>query len=120
MELAKYMQYNTWATTFRYPQDSSPNTASQDSLANVAIGSQLQAIRGQIRYIFNSLSTFGPFSNNIWTPGNPRTYPSLEDIHDNIHVLVGGPAPSNQSAPAGNMSIIPYAAFDPCFWMHHW
>lgn len=113
-------QYNTWATTYRYPQDSRPNTTSQEALVNTAINSQLQTIRNQIRYIFGSVSEFGPFSNDIWIPASPGTYPSLEDIHDNIHVLVGGPSPSDQSAPAGNMSIVPYAAFDPVFWLHHW
>jgi tyrosinase len=35
----------------------------------------------------------------------------LESIHDNIHVLVGG---NN-----GNMSVVPVAAFDPIFFLHH-
>jgi tyrosinase len=67
-----------------------------------------------------AIRTFGPFSNDEWIPGQPGAYASLEDIHDNIHGLIGGPAPNNQSSPPGHMSIIPYAAFDPVFWLHHW
>ncbi|KAF3903288.1 Tyrosinase [Dactylellina cionopaga] len=35
---------------------------------------------------------------------------ALENIHNDIHVRVGG---------GGSMSYIPYAAFDPLFWLHH-
>ena len=36
---------------------------------------------------------------------------SLESIHDAIHNAVG----SN-----GHMAYVPWAAFDPVFWLHHW
>jgi tyrosinase len=93
---------------------------SQDSLVDNAINSQIGSIRSQLRYMLNSIQKFGPFSNDKWIPADPGAYPSLEDIHDNIHVLCGGPSPSQIKAPAGNMSIVPYAAFDPVFWLHHW
>ena len=67
-----------------------------------------------------SITEFGPFSNDKWIPAAPGAYASLEDIHDNIHVILGGPGPSDQAAPQGHMSIVPYAAFDPVFWLHHW
>jgi tyrosinase len=35
----------------------------------------------------------------------------LENFHNNVHVWVGG--------PSGDMSDIPFAAFDPIFWAHH-
>ncbi len=114
------LQYNTWSTTHRYPQDGSPDTLSQDSLVTNAINAQSRTIRSQVRYIMGSIPDYGPFSNQKWIPNQPGSYASLEDIHDNIHVLVGGPGPSNQSAPQGNMSVVPYAAFDPVFWLHHW
>jgi tyrosinase len=114
------IQYNTWATTHRYPQDGRPNTQSQDGLVNSSVNSQVGSIRSQIRYVLGSIPDFGAFSNDKWIPAAPGTYPSLEDIHDNLHVLCGGPSPSQRRAPAGNMSEIPYAAFDPVFWLHHW
>jgi len=76
------------AFTYRYLLDASPNTTSQEALVNNAISSQLQTIRSQIRYIFGSLSEFGPFSNDIWIPANTGTYPSLEDIRDKVPCVV--------------------------------
>jgi tyrosinase len=35
----------------------------------------------------------------------------LEQLHNNVHVWVGG--------PDGHMGDIPFAAFDPIFWAHH-
>ncbi len=35
----------------------------------------------------------------------------LEELHNNVHVWVGG--------SKGHMSDIPFAAFDPIFWAHH-
>jgi tyrosinase len=67
-----------------------------------------------------SLKDFGAFSNDKWAPGDPGNFPSLESIHDSIHVWVGGPMPARRPAPAGHMSDVPYAAFDPVFWLHHW
>lgn len=36
---------------------------------------------------------------------------SLESVHGNYHVFIGG---------SGHMSSVPTAAFDPIFWLHHW
>lgn len=36
---------------------------------------------------------------------------SLEALHGNYHVMIGG---------AGHMGHVPVAAFDPIFWFHHW
>ncbi|KAE9377099.1 Di-copper centre-containing protein [Stipitochalara longipes BDJ] len=36
---------------------------------------------------------------------------AIENIHDNIHVDIGG--------GAGHMSFLAYSAFDPIFWLHH-
>ncbi|KAF8316753.1 Di-copper centre-containing protein [Clavulina sp. PMI_390] len=42
----------------------------------------------------------------------PAEYLSLEDIHNNIHGWTGG-------NDGGHMSIVPVAAFDPIFYLHH-
>lgn len=36
---------------------------------------------------------------------------SLESVHGNYHVFIGG---------TGHMASVPTAAFDPIFWLHHW
>lgn len=43
---------------------------------------------------------------------------SLEGLHNNYHVYVGGFSGDNSNT--GHMSCVPIAAFDPVFWIHHW
>lgn len=56
-------------------------------------------------------ANYGAFSTTAW-PADQRngSYDSLENIHNQIHALVGG---------LGHMGFIPYSAFDPIFFMHH-
>ena len=53
--------------------------------------------------VFSALSqdSFNIFSSQV------------EGIHGTIHVAVGG------SNPAGHMSVVDVAGFDPIFWLHH-
>jgi tyrosinase len=111
--------FASWSTTKRYPDSDSPDAQSQPDQLNAAINSQAKTIRSMVRYILSAIKDFPAFSNTEWVPGNAGEYASLEDIHDNIHGLTGGPTPGSQGSPPGNMSIIPYAAFDPVFWLHH-
>ncbi|KAJ1326981.1 tyrosinase [Microdochium nivale] len=41
---------------------------------------------------------------------------SIEDFHNKYHVTIGGLSGTD---PAGHMTFIETAAFDPIFWMHH-
>jgi tyrosinase len=59
--------------------------------------------------MFNRAITWAHFSNHNEEP-NGSTTNSIEAIHDNIHVLVGGD---------GHMSDPAVAAFDPIFFLHH-
>ena len=40
-----------------------------------------------------------------------------EDLHDQVHGATGGRSPDGQHA--GDMGMVPAAAFDPIFWSHH-
>ena len=40
-----------------------------------------------------------------------KMYNSLEAVHNDMHGIIGG--------EVGHMNGIPYAAFDPLFWLHH-
>ena len=40
-----------------------------------------------------------------------KMYNSLEAVHNDMHGIIGG--------EGGHMNGIPYAAFDPIFWLHH-
>lgn len=55
-------------------------------------------------------SNYAPFSNTAYSDGRGNWYNSLENMHDAIHSLVG---------QTGHMAYLPYAAFDPIFWLHH-
>lgn len=48
-----------------------------------------------------------------------KDYLSLEGIHNMIHNGIGGF--SNDTDPVeGHMTEVPWAAFEPLFWIHHW
>ncbi|KZT38875.1 Di-copper centre-containing protein [Sistotremastrum suecicum HHB10207 ss-3] len=58
-------------------------------------------------------SNYDAFASTRYSQGmSPPNYLSLEDIHNNVHGWIGGPN-------GGHMSIVPVAAFDPIFWLHH-
>ena len=59
---------------------------------------------------------YAAFTNHQWDPdekgqGEASKYSSIEDVHNNIHALMGG----NE----GHMSELDYASYDPSFWLHH-
>ncbi|KAG8533877.1 uncharacterized protein KY384_001618 [Bacidia gigantensis] len=62
--------------------------------------------------LLSSYLKYKPFSNDKWALNgqDAGAYGSLEDIHNGMHGNVGG---------GGHMGQIPYAAFDPVFWLHH-
>ena len=55
-------------------------------------------------------SNYAPFSNTGYDDRQGGTYNSLENMHNTIHSLVGN---------GGHMGEVPFAAFDPIFWLHH-
>ncbi|KAL8832127.1 MAG: hypothetical protein Q9191_000449 [Dirinaria sp. TL-2023a] len=61
--------------------------------------------------LFSYATSYTEFVTLGWQEGNPaKSYPSLEDVHDKLHGLIGG---------KGHMGNIAVAAFDPVFWLHH-
>lgn len=76
------------------------------------ISNENASLRNNVSLILLSYKQFDAFSNNEWLRnGQPGTYGSLEDIHNEIHDKTGG---------GGHMSALEVAAFDPVFWLHHW
>lgn len=57
-----------------------------------------------------SQKNYGAFSNTAYTDKNGNTFNSIENMHNIVHSLVGN---------GGHMGYVPYAAFDPIFWLHH-
>ena len=77
-------------------------------------GGQTRNLRERLFGLITSVQDYQPFSNNEFGGTGPGEYSSLESIHDNIHVAVGG-----SGNPVGHMTRIEYSAFDPVFWLHH-
>jgi tyrosinase len=67
----------------------------------------------QVSDLFSKLRSYPPFSNAAWAgSGNVNHYTSLEGVHNNVHIFIGG-------MTFGHMAENEVAAFDPAFWMHH-
>ncbi|KAL9630868.1 MAG: hypothetical protein Q9164_006201 [Protoblastenia rupestris] len=96
-----------YQSTVRYPDR---NGQSQPELANRQLQSNQQALRDLTYQLITDQPNYAPFSNTGFSDGQGGQYNSIENIHNAIHGLVGN---------GGHMSIVPYAAFDPIFWLHH-
>jgi tyrosinase len=85
-------------------------------------------LRERVSYLLQSYESFDQVSHNQWDPtrtprmidGKPSKYRglgfgSMEDIHNTVHVLVGGWGDGYN----GHMKQVPISAFDPIFWLHH-
>ncbi|KAL9136330.1 MAG: hypothetical protein Q9175_002475, partial [Cornicularia normoerica] len=94
-------------STGRYPSSSGQ---SQPGLANLQLEANAQAIHDATYQLIADQSNYAPFSNTGYTDGRGGSYNSLENMHNAIHGLVGN---------GGHMGYIPYAGFDPIFWLHH-
>ena len=68
-----------------------------------------RSLRTDLWTLLSSQANYNAFSTEALLPGANNYNPSsLEALHDNVHILTGG-----------QMGIVPQAAFDPVFWLHH-
>lgn len=81
-----------------------------DRFFSLLIANQKNSLRILTYQLIAEQSNYGPFSNTGYADGRGGRYNSIENMHNAIHSLVGN---------GGHMSIIPYSAFDPIFWLHH-
>lgn len=94
-----------YPSTLRYPSDTTAKAVSRDLLASDQLNQFRPNVQSRLYNLFSMISDYAIASNDI---SNDE---SIESIHDTIHNTVGG---NN-----GHMTDIPYAAFDPVFWLHH-
>ncbi|KAF7563483.1 hypothetical protein G7046_g620 [Stylonectria norvegica] len=72
-------------------------------------------LRERVVYLLKSYEKFDQVSNNQWNQEPDGSgFGSIEDIHNTLHVLIGGP-----NERSGHMTDVARAAFDPIFWLHH-
>nr|BAE48754.1 polyphenoloxidase [Agaricus blazei] len=101
--------FSQWSTTLRQP-DSTRSNAQENVAQLKSVLKNAQSSITQATYdMFNRVTTWAHFSSHTESSGG-STSNSIEAIHDNIHVLVGG---------RGHMSDPSVAAFDPIFFLHH-
>jgi tyrosinase len=86
-------------------------------------------LRERVSYLLQAYKSFDRVSHNQWDPTRTPSidkekkpskikglgFGSLEDIHNTVHVLVGGWGDKFD----GHMKHVPISAFDPIFWLHH-
>ena len=108
--------YDEWQTTLRYPYNTSPQSGDDNANATAVIQADNPSLRQRIYNIMTQCNDYAGFGQGDASQRPPQCPESLEDIHNNIHNDVGGVIQGN---PSGHMAIIPVAAFDPAFWMHH-
>ncbi|KAI9698509.1 MAG: hypothetical protein M1836_004090 [Candelina mexicana] len=101
---------STYVKTVRYPTSSSPTANSQENKVNAQLQANGDSLHDSIYLLISRQSDYAPFSNQGYTGNNSQGYDSLESVHGTIHVLVGN---------GGHMADVPYAGFDPIFWLHH-
>jgi len=99
--------FSKWPTTLRQPTSTAPNAQSNVAQLKRRLGAQQRQITQDTNRLF-SIDSWSLFSNHSTDTGGSSS--SLESIHDSIHVLVGG---------SGHMAVVPVAAFDPIFFLHH-
>ncbi|KAJ8091668.1 hypothetical protein AAF712_005919 [Marasmius tenuissimus] len=101
--------YSSWRTTLRHPTSSSANATEDITGMQRTLQRAQSQIRAATYSMLTRVRTWPAFSNHTVGDGGSSSN-SLEAIHDNIHVYVGG---------NGHMSDPSVAAFDPIFFMHH-
>lgn len=101
------------------PDGSLPNTVrrpdangnSQPGLVNQQFAKIGAGLHTQVYNLWSQQKDFLHFANAAVTNKFRVHFNSIEGAHNTIHGTVGG--------SGGQMSVIPLAAFDPIFWLHH-
>ena len=95
------------ATTLRWPSGG----VSSNARASGAMAADYRSRRTNTYQLF-MIPSFNAFATDVFRSGSsPASWTSVESIHGEVHVSVGG--------QGGNMLSVPYSAFDPIFWLHH-
>ncbi|KAI0270015.1 photo-regulated tyrosinase [Gloeopeniophorella convolvens] len=101
--------YSHWKTTLRHPDNNSPNATTDVRALIEQMRSVQEDITSSTYNLLTRVRTWPAFSNH--TPGDGGSSSnSLEAIHDEIHVSIGGRGQIGDPALAG---------FDPIFFLLH-
>ena len=98
--------------TTRQP-DSIDNQNSNDQMVDWTLNKERAANVKVLLKLMESpqYNTYFRYATTNSTGIGSKSPNSLEGLHDNYHGNIGG---------SGHLGRVPVAAFDPCFWLHHW
>ncbi|KAK7745478.1 hypothetical protein SLS53_002976 [Cytospora paraplurivora] len=99
-----------WSTTRRAPTSLDASAPSNNSVVNDYLTNHTVQNQQRLYNLFANYDNYTIFSNEGWASDTSH-YDSLEALHDNVHAMLGG--------PDGHMTIVPFSAFDPLFFLHH-
>jgi tyrosinase len=95
-----------WQSTKRFPQGTGPDAKSNEGQVVASFNANVGSYRSRVYNLFARKSSYNHFSNL----GSGSRQDTLEGIHNNIHSGFG---------PNSHMSIVPFSAYDPVFFLHH-
>lgn len=107
--------FTQWKRTYRWPNNLSSNPASQTQKCADAYSNSRQSLQDQMYSLFTRCTDYLHFSNDMAGSSSTACSTSLENIHNTVHSIAGGPDNTN----AGHMTFIPISSYDPIFWLHH-
>lgn len=84
--------------------------SSNNSVINSFLVNHTAQNQQRLYNLFSNYDNYTIFSNAGWSADTSQ-YDSLEALHDNVHAMLGG--------TDGHMTIVPFSAFDPLFFLHH-
>lgn len=94
----------------RSPTSFNTTAVSNNSAVNENLVTHMVTNQQRLYNLYSNYGNYTMFSNEGWAADTSQ-YDSLEALHDNIHAMLGG--------SAGHMTIVPFSAFDPLFFLHH-
>lgn len=103
-------QWANWSGTRRAPTSMGTTALSNNSAINEYLVNHTTQNQQRLYNLFANYNNYTIFSNEGWA-ADTRHYDSLEALHDNVHAMLGG--------IDGHMTIVPFSAFDPLFFLHH-
>lgn len=107
--------FTKWMSTYRWPNNLSDSPTSQTSKCAAAYSASRQSLQDQMYSLFTRCTDYLHFSNDMAGSSSTACSTSLENIHNTVHSIAGGPDNTN----AGHMTFIPISSYDPLFWLHH-
>lgn len=107
--------FTKWKRTYRWPTNLSDNPTSQNDKVASTYATSRQNLADQMYSLFTRCTDYLHFSNDMAGSSSTSCSTSIENIHNTVHSMAGGP----DNTVAGHMTFIPISSYDPLFWLHH-